>query len=313
MFQKKTSEAWDTFQLLIQAAPENPVGYYRLGVLQQALRQYDDAMVNFDKALSLNPSLVDVFTSTIQVYAAQKQYHEALKKCDRQLALYKDNPAIAAVVQNLKGGLYLAQGNKKAAVDSLETAIKDNSNYLRPYYTLARIYLDEKQEDKAIAQYKAVLEVNPEQPQPHMLLGVIYDAQKRFDLSEKHYRAALEIEPDFAAAANNLAYILSEQDKNLDEAMTLAQNAKGKLPDSPYVMDTLGWIYYKKGLYDLAIGEFSDALAKLPDNAAIVYHLGMAYHKKGDNDKARIELKKALSLDANFDGADEARKVLAEI
>jgi len=171
--------------------------------------------------------------------------------------------------------------------------------------------MDEKQEEKAIAQYQAVLEVNPNQAQPHMLLGVIYDARKQFDLSEKHYRAALEINPAFAAAANNLAYILSEQNKNLDEAMTFAQTAKEKLPDSPYVMDTLGWIYHKKGLYDLAIMELSDALAKLPENAEVAYHLGMAYYKKGDIKKAGIELEKALRLNENFAGANEAREVLA--
>ena len=36
-------------------------------------------------------------------------------------------------------------------------------------------------------------------------------------------------------------------------------------------MDTLGWVYYKKGLYDSAINEFSDSLAKIPDNAIVHY------------------------------------------
>ena len=59
-----------------------------------------------------------------------------------------------------------------------------------------------------------------------MVLGTIYDIQKQFDLSEKHYRAALDIDPDFAPAANNLAYLLLTQDKNIDEALGLAQQAK---------------------------------------------------------------------------------------
>ena len=146
-----------------------------------------------------------------------------------------------------------------------------------------------------------------------MLLGVIYDTRKQHDLSEKHYRAALEIDPDFAPAANNLAFILIDQDKNIDEALVLAQKAKEKLPDSPYIMDTLGWAYYKKGLYGLAIGEFSDSLAKIPDNAAVIYHLGMAYYKKGENEKAKEQLEKALSIDENFPGSDDAKEVLAEI
>ena len=92
--------------------------------------------------------------------------------------------------------------------------------------------------------------------------------------------------------------------------MTLAQGAKEKLPDSPYVMDTLGWVYYKNGLYDLAICELSASLATIPENAAVIYHLGMTYYKKGDSNKARAELEKALRLDDNFMGADKARKVL---
>ncbi|GAJ03923.1 unnamed protein product [marine sediment metagenome] len=193
----------------------------------------------------------------------------------------------------------------------MQTAINQNPNFLKPYYVLASIYLEDRLEEKAIAQYKALFEVNPNQARPHMLLGVIYDTQKRFDLSEKHYRAALEIDPGFAAVANNLAFILADQDKKLNEALDLARLAKEKLSDNPYVMDTLGWVYYKKGLYDSAIGEFSDSLVKKPENATVIYHLGLTYYRKGDSDKARAELEKALRLDDNFMGADEARQVLA--
>jgi uncharacterized protein HemY len=87
--------------------------------------------------------------------------------------------------------------------------------------------------------------------------------------------------------------------------------AKEKLPDSPCVMGTLGWVYYKKGLYGSTIGEFSDGLTQIPENPAVIYHLGMAYYKNGDAQKARAELEKALGLDENFNGAKEARQVLA--
>ena len=176
---------------------------------------------------------------------------------------------------------------------------------------LAEIYLGEHQEEKAVARYKDLLEVNPKEAQPHMLLGIIYERQKRYDLSEKHYRAALEVNPEFAAAANNLAFMLADQNKEIDEALRLARMAKEKLPNSPYVMDTLGWAYYKKGLYGSAIGEFSDCLDQIPENPAVIYHLGMAYYKNGDAHKARVELEKALGLDENFNGAEEARQVLA--
>jgi tetratricopeptide (TPR) repeat protein len=184
---------------------------------------------------------------------------------------------------------------------------------LPPYYALARIYLSGKQQQKAIDQYMAILEKDPKQAGPHMLLGTIYDMQKQFDMSEKHYRAALEINPQFAPAANNLAYLLSSREGDIDEALKFARVAKEKLPDDPSVMDTLGWIYYKKGLYGNAVQEFSDSLEKLPENATVNYHLGAALFKQGEKVRAKSFLEKAVALDGNFDGADDARRMLSEI
>ena len=263
--------------------------------------------------MSINPKLMDVFTNIVLLHASKKEFDRAILKCDKQMQKVQDSPAALAIIYNLKGGIYLAQKDKTKAEDSFKQALKENPNFLRPYYALAGIYLSEKKEDAAIAQYKAILEKNPVQAGPHMLLGTIYDMQKRYDLSEKHYRAALEINPDFAPAANNLAYLMASQDKNIDEALVYARKAKETLPQDPNVMDTLGWIYYKKGLYDSAIGEFTDSLEKIPENPIVHNHLGLAYYKKGDKDRSRAELEKALSMDANHDGADKARKILSEM
>ncbi|MBU4186346.1 MAG: tetratricopeptide repeat protein, partial [Proteobacteria bacterium] len=313
MYQGKIKEAQEAFESLIKIAPENPAGYFRLGLLQRLLGKYDLALANFDKAMTINNKLVDVFTNIILVHVAKKEFDTAINKCEKQIEIVKDHPALIAVVHNLKGGLYLAQNKKQEAEEAYKKALEENPNFLQPYYSLARIYLMDKKEDMAIAQFKAVLEKNPKHTQSHMILGTIYDMQKKFDISEKHYRTALEINPDFAPAANNLAYLIAERHDNLDEALGLAQKAKEKLPDSPGVMDTLGLIYFKKGLYDIAIQEFTDSLEKIPDNAIVHYHLGQAYYKKGDKELARVELEKALSLDDDFDGSEEARKILGEV
>jgi tetratricopeptide (TPR) repeat protein len=146
-----------------------------------------------------------------------------------------------------------------------------------------------------------------------MILGLIYGQQNQLDLAEQHYRKALEINPDFAPAANNLAYILAEKNKNLNEALELARKAKEILPEDPGIMDTLGWVYFRKGLYESAIVEFAESLEKLPENVMVRYHLGMAYYKKGDRALAKKELEKALSLNEKFDGAEEAKQILSEL
>jgi tetratricopeptide (TPR) repeat protein len=257
--------------------------------------------------------LMDVFTNIVLAHGAKGELDIALAKCDVQLEKVGDSKAHRAIINNLKGGIYLAQKKVDKAETAFSEAIEEHPDFMPPYYSLARIYLSGQETQKAIDQYKTILEKNPKQAGPNMLLGTIYDMQKRFDLSEKHYRAALEADPKFAPAANNLAYLLADNEDKLDEALKYARIAKEKMPGEPSVMDTLGWIYYKKGLYDSAIQEFSDSLEKLPENATVQYHMGAALFKIGQKVSARTHLEKALALDANFDGADEARRMLSEI
>ena len=87
--------------------------------------------------------------------------------------------------------------------------------------------------------------------------------------------------------------------------------AKAQLPSQPEINDTLGWIYYKKGLTTLALGPLSQAVDKGPKVAAYQFHLGMALAKNGETDKARTALQAALAIDPSVAGAADARKTLA--
>jgi tetratricopeptide (TPR) repeat protein len=146
-----------------------------------------------------------------------------------------------------------------------------------------------------------------------MMLGTIYSLQNKFDLSEKHYREALAINPDFTPAANNLAYLLAEKGQNYDEALELALQAEKQKPDDPFVKDTLGWIYYRKGDYEKAVQLLTESTEKIPDNAVLHYHLGMALLKNGNLESAKQNLQEALQLNDKFSEADEVRKVLSDI
>lgn len=309
----KLVEAQTSFNRLIALQPENPQGYFQLGIVQRMQKDDGAALANFEKALDLNPKLIDVFSQVVGILASKKDFTGALARCDRQLASLKDSPFHQAFILNVKGRLYTAQKMDKEAEQAYQAAIAVEPNFTQPYYGLAQLYLRRKEMDKAVEQYSAMLQKNPDMVGPNMLLGTLYDTQKKFDLSEKHYREVLRIDAGFAPAANNLAFLLADKGEKLDEALNLAQGAKAKLPEDPSVMDTLGWVYYKRGLFDSAISEFGDSLEKLPSNASVHYHIGLAYAKKGDTASAKEHLKKALELDADFDGAAEARRVLTEI
>jgi tetratricopeptide (TPR) repeat protein len=85
------------------------------------------------------------------------------------------------------------------------------------------------------------------------------------------------------------------------------------MPEDPRVADTLGWVYFKMGLYEVAMREFSASLEKLPGNPTILYHLAMTYYKKGQVAQARTTLEKALELDGQFKDAEKARRMLAAL
>jgi tetratricopeptide (TPR) repeat protein len=145
------------------------------------------------------------------------------------------------------------------------------------------------------------------------MLALLLDKQKKAPEAQAKYEQIVSADPQAAVAANNLAWIYASKGQNLDVALQLAQTAKAKLPDSPDVSDTLGWVYYKKGLTTQAITALESAVAASPANPLFHYHLGMARKAMGDTTQARESLQKALSLAPDFDAASEARQALATL
>jgi Flp pilus assembly protein TadD len=112
-------------------------------------------------------------------------------------------------------------------------------------------------------------------------------------------------------AANNLAWMMAEDNENIDEALQLAQAARAKAPESAEIADTLGWIFIKKGQSQSAIGPLKDAVQRDPGNGSYQYHLGFAYAKHGDTKLARATLEKALKLAPADSQSKEARDTLS--
>jgi Tfp pilus assembly protein PilF len=137
--------------------------------------------------------------------------------------------------------------------------------------------LDVGENQKAIAELETALKLDPKSVAGHTMLGSLHEINKDPTRAQSQYREALKLDPQTAVAANNLAWILAESGGNLDEALALARIAKDKLPNSPTVLDTMGWVYYKKGAYASASDLFTNAVAKDPKSPVYHYHLGLSY------------------------------------
>ena len=105
--------------------------------------------------------------------------------------------------------------------------------------------------------------------------------------AEEHYRKALSLSQDSPIASNNLAWLIAENQGNLDEALQLATASVAKGPNVAGYYDTLGWVYFKNGLYSNAAKlvrkaiELAESSGKAVD-PAYRERLGMILAASGD-------------------------------
>jgi tetratricopeptide (TPR) repeat protein len=143
-----------------------------------------------------------------------------------------------------------------------------------------------------------------------MLIGMIHDQQKNYEAAREAYEKVLALDPKFSPALNNLAYLYSEHLGQLDKAYETARTAKELLPTDPATADTFGWILYKRGQYSWALSLLQESAEKLSSEPEVQFHLGMAYYMMGEEEPARIALQRALQMNKEFRGKDEAAKSL---
>ena len=208
----------------------------------------------------------------------------------------------------MKSTLFTAEKNGANAEKELLTAIALDENYLPAYSTYASLLVEQNRTDEAIRQYKTVLEKHPAAP-VYTMLGILEDSRGNTAEAEKAYRKALEIAPETAIAANNLAWLLADNQGNLDEALQLATMAVAKNQAVAGFYDTLGWVYLKKGLNSPAVEKLKKAVALeeanakragIPTNPGYRVRLGMALAKSGDRASARREANEPKGVLASF-------------
>ena len=151
----------------------------------------------------------------------------------------------------------------------------------------------------------------------HLLMGDLENASGNWQAALDHWRKAIEIDPNNLIALNNAAFILLESGHQPDEALKYAQQALELAPNNPEIEDTIGWVYYRKGIYRTALDHLQHAVAEDgnkndPPSTARRYHLGMAYLKAGSRERGVAIISAALKLAPNTPEARLAQSAIAE-
>lgn len=307
--QKQFAGAKSSFEKVVKAARNDPRGYARLGTVYQLQGNSRIALENFERALEMNPEMIDVLSMIASIHISNGQPARGLNRITAQLEKYPKNPHM----HHLLGRVYVVLKDYQNAEKSLKQALSLKNDLIGVYMDLGNIYALQGLLDNATSTYEETIRINPKYISGHMMLGILYERKGRTKDAIESYKKVLDIDSKFGPAANNLAYLYSEGGGNIDVALSLAETAKEQLPNDPGISDTLGWIYYKKGAYLKAISHLKESAEKLPDNPVVRFHLGMAYYRKGDFKMAKEELSKSLRLNGKHPHSEEARRVLGEM
>lgn len=142
--------------------------------------------------------------------------------------------------------------------------------------------------------------------------GVTLERIDQWSRAETDFLKALELQPDQPLVLNYLGYSWVEQGTNLERAMKLIERAVALRPSDGYIVDSLGWAFYRLGDFDNAVKQLERAVQLRADDPIITDHLGDIYWRVGREFEARFQWERALVLGAEEGAAVLIRKKLKE-
>ncbi|MTH99435.1 tetratricopeptide repeat protein [Roseibium sp. RKSG952] len=242
---------------------------------------------------------------------------ERLEQPARAIEVLSLVPETAALKRDAEiqiGLHYNALDDLDSARAHLEALIVEDPSELEAITSLGNILRNHEKFAESEAIYTKGIETIDELDQNHWPLmyfrGISRERLGKWEQAESDFRTALELEPDQPLVLNYLGYSLVDQGLKLDEALEMIETAVDLRPNDGYIVDSLGWVYYRLGRYEEAVRELERAVELRPSDPVINDHLGDAYWKVGRRNEARFQWNHARDLDPE---EDELPKILDKI
>ncbi len=247
------------------------------------------------------------FHTSLAIFFHLNRWHDkAISECDAALNMYPKNP----ITLYIKGKSLIEKKDFSQASSQFQMIVESQPDFISPYYDLAKLYLITDEINKALEEYKKIAKLDPKDVSVHLSIGNIYAKQGKNDEAITEYKQVIALAPDSPAGYNELAYHYAENETNLDEGLTFALKASQLSPEDASILDTLGWVYFKKGAYVEALESLKSANELSPDSPTVRYHLGMAYYKNNDLENALNEFKNSLIISGRFNRASQSQEMI---
>ena len=304
-----SQKARQEIDTVLAIAPNNPDARYQAGFLAWTEKDYKRAEQVFNDLNKANPKDSRGMIGLVETMASQNHIADAIKLLQDSVARQPERRDFQLALANL----YVRDQRYDDGVKLLQALLKTDPKSGDLLLRLAETQRRKGDVNAAIETFRLASQAAPGDARPLLQLGLLMDGTGRRDQAKPIYEQILKIQPDHPIALNNLAFIKAEEGQDLDAALTMAQRARQGMPNSPDVMDTLGWIYLKKNLSDDAVRTFKELLATDPNRATYHYHYGMALLQKGDKPSAKRELEAAIRFNPSKDDGIKIRQLLASM
>ena len=286
--------------------------FHGIGVALSRDGSLDLALVFLRMGLYLDPSADVIALALGQLLDAAGQHESAN-------TIYEAVPAtspmkataVVRVAQNLD-----ATGNREEALRRLSNIVTSRPDDLDAVSVLGDLLRYDEQYVAAADAYTDALALtggdSPSDWRFYYVRGIAYERAKEWPKAEADFLKALELNPDQPAVLNYLGYSWIDQDMHLEEALEMIEKAVEAQPQDGYIVDSLGWAFYKLGRIDEAVKTLEQAVLLRPNDAEINDHLGDAYWKAGRKLEARFQWNVAASVDEVGNVKERVAPKLAE-
>lgn len=337
--EQRTDEARAYYNKLTSDGALGPVaeqGLARIAAGQKAARLVESpaegaAESLFGIAASLsddNSADVAVFYLRLALYLAPDEDLAKIVLADRFEAVNKFEDAIAVYRSIGKGSLYRGATDVQIALD--ETKLDHNDQAVSELQALTVAHPDDatawtalgdawRNEEKFVAAADAydhaVTLINADKASSWPLYyarAIAEERSHRWNAAESDLKHALKLSPDQPQVLNYLGYSWVDQGRNLPEALSMLEKARSLSPTDGYIVDSVGWAYFRLGRYQDAVKALENAIQLVPGDPTVNAHLGDAYWKVGRKLDAHFQWSHALAFGPDATAKAELEKKLAE-
>ncbi len=295
MEQENYEKAFAQLEILEGFERDNLNVRIQLALILIEQKKYQSAIIRLEDILSQAPELDKIRYYLGAVYEEIKNNSAAIQ--NYQMVPPSSAYFTEAVIHSAH--IHKTQGKIRDSIDVIKNAIHLRGDVPQFYAYYATLLDDLKEFKAAVAMLKKAVDQFPEHAQLHFFLGSMHDRLGDSGATISSMKRVLEIDNDHVQALNFLAYTYAEQDLELDAAEEMARRALAMQPNDGYILDTVGWILFKKGKIETAIRYLEAAFKVKKDEAIIAEHLADAYFRQQMLDRAKELYGLAASIETD--------------